>query len=54
VGSQQLTVRLPEGTRPRKVQLLTAGKSVDFKTTGQAITLSVPSIDVHEVVAIDL
>jgi hypothetical protein len=54
VGSQQLTVRLPEGTRPRKVQLLTAGKSVDFKTTGQAITLTVPSIDVHEVVAIDL
>jgi hypothetical protein len=47
-------VRLPEGTRPKKVQLLTAGKSVDFKMMGQVVVLTVPSIDVHEVVAIDL
>jgi hypothetical protein len=54
IGSQQLTVRLPEGSRPKKVQLLTAGKTVDYKVTGTAMTLTVPSIDVHEVVAIDL
>jgi hypothetical protein len=54
IGPQQVSVRLPEGTRPKKVQLLTAGKSVDFKMMGQVVVLTVPSIDVHEVVAIDL
>jgi len=54
IGPQQITVRLPEGTRPKKVQLLTAGKTVDYKPIGTAITLTVPSVDVHEVVAIDL
>jgi hypothetical protein len=54
LGPQQLTVRVPDGSRAKKVQLLTAGKSVDFKTTGQAVSLTVPSIDIHEVVAIDL
>jgi Hypothetical glycosyl hydrolase 6/Beta-galactosidase trimerisation domain len=54
VGPQRVSVRLPDGTRPKKVQLLTAGKSVDFAMMGQGLTLTVPSIDVHEVVAIDL
>ncbi len=54
IGPQQVTVRLPEGTPPKKVQLLTAGKSVDFKMVGEVVSLTVPSIDVHEVVAIDL
>jgi hypothetical protein len=55
VGPQRVSVRLPDGTRPKRVQLLTAGRNVaDLKMTGQTITLTVPSIDVHEVVAIDL
>jgi Hypothetical glycosyl hydrolase 6 len=54
IGPQQVSVRLPDGARPKKVQLLTAGKSVDVKMTGQVAMLTVPSIDVHEVVAIDL
>jgi hypothetical protein len=54
IGPQHVSVRLPDGTRPKKVQLLTAGKAVDVKTTGQVVMLTVPSIDVHEVVAIDL
>ncbi|HEU4938757.1 MAG TPA: alpha-amylase family protein [Vicinamibacterales bacterium] len=54
IGPQQVTVSLPEGARPKKVQLLTAGKAVDYKPIGTAITLTVPSVDVHEVVAIDL
>jgi hypothetical protein len=52
IGSQQLTVRV--ATRPKKVQLLTAGTTVDYKLNGTVLTLTVPSIDVHEVVAIDL
>ncbi len=54
IGPQQVSVRLPDGARPKKVQLLTAGKSVDVRMTGQVAMLTVPSIDVHEVVAIDL
>jgi len=54
IGSQQLTVRLPEGRRPKKVQLLTAWKTLDYKLSGTAMTLTVPSVEVHEVVAIDL
>ncbi len=54
IGPQQLTVRLPDGSRPKKVQLLTAGKAVDYKLTGTALMLTVPSVEVHEVVAIDL
>jgi hypothetical protein len=54
IGAQQVTIRLPEGTRPKKVQLLTAGKTVDYKQTATAIVLTVPSVEVHEVVAIDL
>jgi hypothetical protein len=34
--------------------LLTAGKAVDYKMTGTVCTVTVPSVDVHEVVAIDL
>jgi len=44
---------LPEGARPKKVQLLTAGKTVDYRVSGTAVMLTVPSVDVHEVVAID-
>jgi hypothetical protein len=52
IGSQELTVMV--ATRPKKVQLLTAGKTVDYKLNGTVLTLTVPSIEVHEVVAIDL
>ena len=43
-----------DGARPKKVQLLTAGKTVDYKLIGTVCTMTVPSVDVHEVVAIDL
>ena len=54
IGPQQVTVALPEARRPQAVRLLTAGKTVDYKQSGTAITLTVPSVEVHEVVAIDL
>lgn len=54
IGPQKVNVRLPEGARPKKVQLLTAGKVVDYKLVGgTVVTLTVPAIEVHEVVAID-
>jgi hypothetical protein len=45
---------MPASTRPRRVQLLTAGTAVDARATGGVVDVTVPSVDVHEVVAIDL
>ena len=40
--------------RPRaKVQLLTAGTSPRVEDAGGVLTVTVPSVDVHEVIAID-
>jgi hypothetical protein len=54
VGSQRVSVRLPAGTRARQVHLLTANTTPQFSQANGTITLIVPSIDVHEVIAIDL
>jgi hypothetical protein len=54
VGAQRVRISLPDGTRARKVRLLTAGSSPAVQTAGRVVTLTVPSVDVHEVIAIDL
>ncbi len=50
-----LTVRVPllGGRRPSKVTLLTAGTSVPVRVEDGALVVSVPSVAIHEVVAID-
>lgn len=53
VGPQVVTVRIPEGMKVRKVHLLAAGRTVATKRRGSFLTLTVPSILDHEVVAID-
>ncbi len=53
VGPQRVQIRLPDNVRPGKVQLLTAAKPLDYRLIGPVCELTVPSIDVHEVVAID-
>ncbi len=54
VGPQRVRIRLPDGLRPRKVQLLTAGTTMTPRVADGVLTVTVPSVDVHEVVAIDL
>ncbi len=54
VGPQLARIRLPDGLRPRKVQLLTAGTTITPRMVGEVCTVTVPSVDVHEVIAIDL
>jgi hypothetical protein len=56
IGPQRVRIRLPAGTRAKQVRLLTLGTSprVDATGGGSVLTLTVPSIDVHEVIAIDL
>ncbi len=54
VGEQRVRVRLPEGRKPTRVQLLVAGGTPAARETGGYLELTVPSVLVHEVVAIDL
>jgi hypothetical protein len=54
VGEQQVVVRLPEGARARRVQLLREGRELPVPLDGAQLSLKVPSIRDHEIVAIDL
>jgi hypothetical protein len=51
---QRVAVRLPQGSKATKVQLLTAGKVLPVEQTAGVLKLVVPSVLDHEVVAIDL
>ncbi len=54
VGPLVVRVRVPEGARAGRVQLLTAGTSPRLQQSAGVVTVTVPSVDVHEVIAIDL
>jgi hypothetical protein len=54
LGEQRVRVRLPDGLRARAVKLLVAGTAPAFAAAGGWLEVSVPSITVHEVVAIDV
>jgi hypothetical protein len=54
ITAQEVKVLLPRGKKARKVQLLVAGGSPRVRETAGSLTLTVPSIQINEVVAIDL
>jgi hypothetical protein len=54
IGEQKVRVRLPEGTRAKRIRLLAAEKTPRVERSGQYLTVTVPSILDHELVAIDL
>jgi hypothetical protein len=54
VGPLTVRVRLPDGARARKVRLLAADKPVPARRSGLHLSVTVPSVLDHEVVAIDL
>jgi hypothetical protein len=53
VGAQRVRITLPDGAQARRVQLLTAGTAPRTEAANGVVALTVPSIDVHEVIAID-
>jgi hypothetical protein len=53
-GAQQVRLRLPDGARARRVQLLVANKKPRVERRGSLLSVTVPSILDHEVVAVDL
>ena len=54
VGEQRVVVRLPEGSRARRVQLLREGRELPVQQNGAGLSLKVPSIHDLEVVAIEV
>jgi len=54
VGEQQVRLRVPAGTQAGQVRLLAAGTTPRIERSGDFLTLTVPSILDHEVVAVDL
>ena len=52
--AQKVRVRLPEGRNARRVQLLVSGQAARFEEAGGWVSLAVPGVGIHEVVAVDL
>ena len=53
IGEQRVVVRLPAATTARKVHLLVAERDLPIEQDGTRLTVAVPSVRDHEVVAID-
>ena len=54
VGEQKVRVRVPEGAKVKKVHLLVGDKTPSYKSSRGVVSVSVPSVLDHEVVALDL
>jgi hypothetical protein len=54
VGEQKVRLRLPKGRQARAARLLVAEKPAEAQTSEDGLTIVVPSVLDHEVVAIDL
>jgi hypothetical protein len=53
-GPFEVGMRLPSGAVAKSVHLLEAGGTVPYRMEGDTLTLTVPRIALHEVVAVDL
>lgn len=53
VGPLRVRIRMPAGVQAGKVHLLTAGDDLRAQPRDGVLTLTVPSVEVHEVIAID-
>jgi hypothetical protein len=53
LSTQVVSVRVPAGRRITKAHLLVSGAEAHFHEKNGAIVVEIPSIDIHEVVALD-
>jgi hypothetical protein len=53
IGKQEVSITVPTDRRVKRVHLLVAGRDVKYANENGVIRLEVPSILLHEVVAID-
>lgn len=54
LGPQKVRWTLPDATPIRGAKLLHAGKSVPFQQSGRTVELTVPKVDLYEVVALEV
>ena len=54
IGEQKLHIIIPRNTKVKNIHPLVSDKSPDYKTSDGIVSLTVPSILDHEVVALDL
>ncbi len=54
VGQQTIKLRPPVELKAKQARLLVAGKTIPIERSGETMTITVPSILDHEVVAVDL
>jgi hypothetical protein len=54
LGEQRVRVRVPDGLRAKQVRLLVGRQVPPIRQSGEWLDVAVPSIGVHEVVAVDL
>ena len=54
VGPLTARIQLPAGARPKQVHLLTADTTPRTEQSNGVLTVTVPSVEIHEVVALDL
>jgi hypothetical protein len=54
LGEQRVRVQLPAGLQARRVRLLVAGTAPQFRQDGAWLDVTVPTVTVHEVVAVDV
>ncbi len=52
--AQQVRIHVPDGRHVSKAHFLVSGKSPVWRQTGSVVSVTVPSIDLHEVIALDL
>jgi hypothetical protein len=53
IGEQKLQVKTPPNTKVNKIHLLVGNESPDYEINGDIVSLTVPSILDHEVMALD-
>jgi Hypothetical glycosyl hydrolase 6/Beta-galactosidase trimerisation domain len=53
IANQRVQIQVPEARQATRVRLLVAGKTIPFRREKNSILLDVPSIAVHEVIALD-
>jgi hypothetical protein len=54
IGPLRVRIRLPQGVQPKNVRLLTASVTSRLQQSNNVLTVSVPAVEVHEIVAIDI
>ncbi|MBS1809669.1 MAG: beta-galactosidase trimerization domain-containing protein [Acidobacteria bacterium] len=54
LSAQEVRIQIPAGRRVSKAQFLVGGQTPTWRQTGNVVSVTVPTIELHEVVALDL